>query len=487
MKLLVGGSSEETADKPVASSVLLSQDASLRTEVEKTERWYYDQSAKVYWVRMSDAEDAEWVSLSEKHFALHIQVHGVQDRVNPLTSMNLIDEEILRTTMQRRVSYAGALAGWKRGVVKFNGTRALITRSPDMIKPVDGDTPILDAVMSTVLCGQEEDGTVIDQRESFFAWWKHALASLYDGRPRNGLAMAIAGEKNCGKTLVKNIVKMSFGGAEALPYRWMIGEDNFNRTLSESPLWTVDDAAASTKGEDRGELGAQIKQIVANSALSFRGMHQEAVTLNPFRRLFFCLNIEPDRLLVLPPMDDDIDDKIMLLKAYKGKLPMPTRTPAEQDAFWGAMMAELPAWIGRLLSASFGEHEEGRFGVRPYHHPHIMQELSNVGAEMSVLDWIDRAAKSKDDFWQPGISDTGMHPFWEGTATDLRIALMDDGSVLKQHERKEVPKGAYLGVRLSKLAKLQPERFLHRRTARKNFWMILRRDPAASDHGGMES
>ena len=86
----------------------------------------------------------------------------------------------------------------------------------------------------------------------------------------------------------------------------MIGEDNFNRTLSESPLWTVDDAAASTKGEDRGELGAQIKQIVANSALSFRGMHQEAVTLNPFRRLFFCLNIEPDRLLVLPPMDDDI-------------------------------------------------------------------------------------------------------------------------------------------------------------------------------------
>lgn len=486
MELLVASGSAPAAPAAQAPGMVM-QDASLRTTVETTERWYYDQSAKTYWVRMSDAEDAAWVSLPEKMFRLFIESKGIVNRVNPHTGMNLVDEEVLRTTVERRVSYAGALAGWNRGVVRFNATRALITRSPELIKPEAGEHPTLDSLLFVLLVGEEEDGVMIDQRPVFFAWWKHALRSLYDGRPSNGLALAIAGEKGCGKTLLKDIVKMSFGGQECLPYRWMIGEDNFNRGLSESPLWTVDDAAASTRGEDRGELGAQIKQIVANSAISFRGMHQEAVTLNPFRRLFFCLNIEPDRLMVLPPMDDDIDDKIMLLKAYKGRFPMPVSTEAEKRAFWERLMAELPCFIATLLASDFGENEKGRFGVSPFHHPHIMQELSDVGPELNVLDWIDRTAKSKEDFWTQGITETGFEPFWQGSAADLRIAFMEESSVLKPHERREVPKATWLGRRLDALAKRQPHRFLHKRTARKNLWTILREDPASRSDGGMES
>ena len=43
------------------------------------------------------------------------------------------------------------------------------------------------------------------------------------------------------------------------------------------------------------------------------------------------LNDDPERLQVLPPLDIDVRDKIIVLKVIKARMPMPTGSP-ELDA-----------------------------------------------------------------------------------------------------------------------------------------------------------
>ena len=62
------------------------------------------------------------------------------------------------------------------------------------------------------------------------------------------------------------------------------------------------------------------------------------------------LNDDPEALLVLPPLDDHIEDKIILLRASRFDLPMPTGTTAERGAFWDQLISELPAYVHWLLN-----------------------------------------------------------------------------------------------------------------------------------------
>ena len=67
------------------------------------------------------------------------------------------------------------------------------------------------------------------------------------------------------------------------------------------------------------------------------------------------MNIEPHNLLILPELDDSIEDKLILLKATKSPMPMPTRTPGERKAFWEILVGELPAFVDFLLTWNIPE------------------------------------------------------------------------------------------------------------------------------------
>ncbi len=61
--------------------------------------------------------------------------------------------------------------------------------------------------------------------------------------------------------------------------------------------------------------------------------HREPLTLTPFWRLSISVNDEPENLMVLPPIDESLGDKMILLKARRTEMPMPTGTTEERDAF----------------------------------------------------------------------------------------------------------------------------------------------------------
>lgn len=452
-------------------------------------RWYFQPRA-TFWVQAEDEGDADWVGLSPESFKLELMRRGYADRVAGQNGLKAWEMERLRTEKTRRVDYVGSLAGWRKGPVRFGETLALVTRSPDLPVPRQGKYDTLAAVIDGILHGYGEEEGSIDQTLHFLAWWKHALRCLYEGKPANGLALAIAGEPKSGKTLLKDLVRVSFGGNQCQPYAWMIGADGFNQELVASPLWVIDDEGSSTRREDRLTLLTRIKEIVASSGIRFRDMQKTAISLAPFRRLFFCLNIEPERLLVLPPMDPDIEDKMMILKAYRVPMPMPVETTDQREAFWSVLMEDLPCLVYDLLRTPLPGVEEGRFGSKTFHHPQIMRELSDVGPEIAILDFIDRLAALKDNeespTW-PANADSGYLPCWTGTQEQLRQLLLSESSPLSAWDKKEVPRGVYLGRRLGALAKRYPLRFVHKRSSKKNFWQIYRTDPALQPSGGMEA
>jgi len=462
--------------------------AAVESVVDEPTRWYF-QPRSTFWVKSEDEGDADWVSLGPESFKLELMRRGYADRVVAATGLKAWEIERLKTEKTRRVDYVGSLAGWRKGPVKFGDTLALVTRSPELPTPRPGSYDTLAATIDGILHGYGEEEGSVDQTLYFLAWWKHALRCLYERKPDNGLALAIAGEPKSGKTLLKDLVRVSFGGNQCQPYAWMVGEDGFNQELVSSALWVIDDEGSSTRREDRLTLLTRIKEIVASSAIRFRDMQKTAISLAPFRRLFFCLNIEPERLLVLPPMDPDIEDKMLILKAYKGPMPMATNTIDARGVFWAKLMEELPCLVYDLLRTPLPGVEEGRFGSETFHHPQIMRELSDVGPEITILDFINRLAAKQDTetlpTW-PSTEESGWKPCWTGTQDELRQLLLSESSPLSAWDKKEVPKGVYLGRRLGALAKRYPLRFVHKRSAKKNFWQIYKTDPALNPSGGME-
>src|SRR5207248_6855214 len=123
----------------------------------------------------------------------------------------------------------------------------------------------------------------------------------------------------------------------------------FNADLFAAGHLMIEDVAESTDIRKRRAFGANIKAFAVNQEQHCHGKNQQALTLTPRWRVSITLNDEPERLLVLPPIDEDIHDKITLLNVTKRDMPMPTNSAAEVHGFWNVILAELPAFVHYLV------------------------------------------------------------------------------------------------------------------------------------------
>ena len=165
------------------------------------------------------------------------------------------------------------------------------------------------------------------------------------------------------------------------------------------------------------------------------------------------LNDEPERLLVLPPVDEDIADKLMLLKVTKRDMPMPTGTADEMDAFWGALLAELPAFIHFLLHWPIPEAlSSPRFGIKHYHHPELLAGLEAQAPELQLLDIIDR------ELFRGGY-DKPM----SGLAVEFQNRLTGDGCDYRRQAGALLHSATSCGTYLARLVGKFPDRVTSRR------------------------
>ena len=172
------------------------------------------------------------------------------------------------------------------------------------------------------------------------------------------------------------------------------------------------------------------------------------------------MNEEPENLLILPPLDESLADKIDLLKAHCRPMPMPTHTDAERKAFWSALLAELPAYLWYL------EHWEippelkcERFGIVHYHHPELLAAIDDLAPEMRLLALIDVEVL-------PGRA----NHTWENTAEELAGRLFSGHFACEARRILNFPNA--IGTYLGRLAKKRPDRVESVRTAQERLWKI---------------
>jgi hypothetical protein len=345
---------------------------------------YYQPSAKTYW--RAD-RDGNWIQVDKESAMNFLILSGFPSSAVARGMLSPAQIAMMRVQTEQNIKYAGPLAGYRAGFYTINGQRILATESPQLIEPVQGCWPILARLLEGMLVDGE-----IDQQPYFFGWLKQSIIALQEERWMAGQVLALAGPVRGGKSLLQTLITKLLGGREAHPFQFMIGHTTFNADLFVAEHLRVDDQAESIDIRSRRTFGAHIKQVAVTESHRCHPKNATALMLTPRRRMTISLNDDGERLLVLPPLDDDVKDKLMLFKVYQRPMPMPTRTTEEQAAFMRNLESELPAFVHYLLNYEIPvQLQEPRFGIATYHHPELVQLLSETAPEVRLLELIDSA------------------------------------------------------------------------------------------------
>lgn len=422
---------------------------------------YYDPANSSYWI---EGIEGDWIKVNETSIRRHLRAQGISSKEKEGAYVSNLDSRLNDIQRAYSVSYAGVLAGYQRGVHRVGDERVLVTRSPKIIQPKAGQWPTINKLVENLFV----DDT-IDQRPYVFGWLKVAYEALASGVRRPGQAIVFAGEHDSGKSLMQNLITPMLGGAAAKPYRYMSGATPFNADLFGAVHLMIEDEFASTDIRVRRCFGAQIKNFTVNEVQSCHAKNRQAISLTPLWRLSISVNCEVENLMILPPMDSSIEDKLMLLKVQKREMPMRTGSLEERRIFWETLCAELPAFISFLCEWEIPrELRSERFGVTHFHHPELLEAVEALAPEVRLLAIIDTA------FFSP----LAKRDRWEGTADELRSELTEamPRALGRLLEWDNAP-GVYLG----RLAAKYPSRVSEHRTSARREWII--RPPTETSAG----
>jgi hypothetical protein len=373
---------------------------------------FYDQVRKEYVVKIKESKNYQ--SHNEAQFKRDMRFHRISSALIPRRPWSQLDIVLQEIQEKKFVNYVGALAGKSCGFYSENGTRFLVTSEPHIIVPVKGSWSTLETFIVHLLCGNTEPYGE-DQLAVLYGWLKVAYCALRNRRLQPGQALALAGPVESGKSLLQAIITQILGGRCAKAALFLQGRTDYNGELFEAEHLMLEDESASTLHKDRLALGTSIKEVTANRVHACHPKFRQIVNLSPYWRITLTLNDRQERLLILPPLVEDIADKIILLRASCHPMPMPTGTAEEEAHFWSTLVEELPAFLYYLVNdfAITKDWYSARFGVHAFHHPILLTDLEQISPAVTLLGLIDLAG-----IWEV------QSDVWGGTALQLRALLI---------------------------------------------------------------
>jgi len=166
--------------------------------------------------------------------------------------------------------------------------------------------------------------------------------------------------------------------------------------------------------------------------------------------------------MVLPPIDESISDKIMLLKAFKRPMPMPTGTGKEREVFWKVLCSELPAFLDHLLKWEIpAALKDDRFGIKEFHHPDLLEALTKMQPETQLLSIIDQDILASQESWR-------------GTSEALEKRLTGENASFARKAAKMFYFTSACGTFLGRLARIHPDRVTSTKSKNITTWHIVR-------------
>lgn len=414
---------------------------------------FYDSARKNYWIA---GRDGGWLEINETSLKRHLKASGLAADTKRGEVISELEAAINEYQLEQSVAFAGPLSGCYRGIIEQGGQRILVTTSPKLIEAKPGSFPLLSGILENLL-----NDPVCDQRPYLFGWLKTAYQALQLRQRRPGQALVLAGPKNCGKSLLQNLITEILGGRSAKPYRYMAGLSQFNSDLFAAEHLMIEDESGSTDGRDRRKFGSKIKDFTVNDVQSCHAKGRDAISLKPFWRLSISVNDEPENLMVLPPLDENLSDKMMLLRARHAPMPFDENLPDGRAKFWDSLIAELPAFISYLTQMELPpELKCQRFGVTTYHHPELIEAIDDIAPEARLLSLIDAVVFADSPMAAPVITTS------EALERDLINSAM--GYEARRLFNWTQACGTYLG----RLAKKKPSRVEQKRTNSSRDWIL---------------
>ena len=412
--------------------------------------WFYPPSEKYY---VQD-EFGEYVPYTKTTLKLILKSWGLRGRAHDDELLSPIDALIADVSYAKSVAYAGRLAGIKTGCYIMNGKRVLVTSDPVIIEAKTGAWPMIESISDQLF-----NGGKIDQRPYIYGWLKMGRKAVLEAFPMPGQALVLAGPRNAGKNLFQDIITELLGGRAEKPYRYMVGKSEFNGDLFGAEHLCIADEVPFYDMPSRRVFGSKIKDICVNSLQSCHGKHKEALTLYPIWRLSISVNDEAENLVMLPPLEDSIEDKIMLLKVEQAVMPMKSDSPRCRVEFWDGIRAEIPSFAKFIEEYVVPEElQDSRFGIKAFQHPDLVEILKEMTHENRLMALMEIIV----------IPENGT---WKGTLEELETALLEDSTFKRQIEKLLYYPTALMTY-LRRLHKSMPERVRRVKGGGKNLWEL---------------
>jgi hypothetical protein len=349
-----------------------------------------------FYVKM---DDGTYKELSVEAASGFLKEWGISSRPDTQTTSPL-DRAKNAIHNRHSVDWALALAGYQPGIKDLHGgKKVLITRGPELLKPEPGDYPIITKFLNGLLSPPKSlaKSPSEDQVVYFKGWAQHAVRHLYAGKIKKGQCIVFAGPIDSGKSGLQNlIITPLLGGRVARPYAFIVGRTDFNEEWFESEHLMLEDETPPRDYETQQLVAAGLKSLSANDDQWCHGKGKKAVTLPPFWRVSVSVNDNPEALRVLPINDPALKDKMIVLKAYPDATKELVNSLGGQDAFAGAIRAELPHILYDLLNVFEipDELRDTRYDMKAYQNEEILEAVEETAPHIYLLEFMRKTLYS---------------------------------------------------------------------------------------------
>jgi hypothetical protein len=358
---------------------------------------------------------------------------AVKQHLSKLGIPGAIHNDILcDIRINQLVDYVGPVAGLRAGLHSNNGSKLLVTSSPNIIQPKKGDASFINKAFSDLL----PDET---QRNIFLDWLAHCRRGVLAGRRIQSPALALTGKKGDGKSLGIEIVKQCLGGRSANAYRFLSGDTPFNKDLLGAELLVMDDPAASKDHRARVRLAQNIKGNQFAGAIHVEGKNRDGFDVEPVQAVIIAVNSDPEHLRVLPELDESMEDKITLLRS--SMIDLPPELAGREEEIKREIAASLPGFLAELDCRDLSSSYNSRGRLKCFWNPEILEAIGMLSPEQQILELVHQLHVVK-------IAVGG----WSGTAATLEGLLTDKDSHVAHAAKRLLSWGGACGTFLGRLA-----------------------------------
>lgn len=429
-------------------SEILGRDFTRKWEANKigaaTESIYYVPSLGYYrkW------PDGHWRRQPKEDLSLYLAgAQGLSRAKGAASSASEVESALLHIQQSRVLDGAVPFVYDPREVVDMAGQKLLNVSRVTLMEP---DSSIASPVWAQGfpwIAGWL--GSMFDPRKQlvyFLAWLKLFYEGARRGNLQRGHAVFMVGTTNRGKTLLNAvwIPMIMGGGADASAY--LVRGEMFNKNLLEVAHWHVDDSTAASDRATHTKFSERVKALIANPKLGYRPMYTDTQMVPYNGRLLVTLNNDPGSLLMIPDLDRNIEDKLIVLGldekshwSFQGNAHTERTLKNETPAFL--------QWLINWAPPKFVVNPHHRWGMRNYVHPVVKSTATLHSFDADLLGVLEILWNS-DDEW---VGLASRDEPWEGTAADLTQIISSHNNLTKLMAGMTVRS---VGMRLSKLSKI---------------------------------